>query len=63
MKDARQVRTWAAALQRVDSEGNLARHLSAAGDMPVAVREEEAAILGMDDPAAFQRMVPGGESV
>ena len=63
VKDARQVRTWAAALQRVDSEGNLARHLSAAGDMPVAVREEEAAILGMDDPAAFQRMVPGGESV
>ena len=63
VKDARQVRTWAAALQRVDSEGNLARHLSAAGDMPVAVREEEAAILGMDYPAAFQRMVPGGESV
>lgn len=57
VKDARQVRTWAAALQRVDSEGNLARHLSAAGEMPVAVREEEAAILGMDDPAAFQRMV------
>jgi len=57
VKDARQVRTWAAALRRVDSEGDLARHLSAAGKMPVAVREEEAAILGMDDPAAFQRMV------
>ena len=57
VKDARQVRTWAAALQRVDSEGNLARHLSAAGETPVAVREEEAAILGMDDPAAFQRLV------
>ncbi len=57
VKDARQVRTWASAFQRVDSEGDLARHLWAAGEMPAAVREEEAAILGMDDPATFQRVL------
>ena len=63
VKAARQVRTWAAALQGSDSEGNLARYLSAAGDMPAVVREEEAAILGMDDPAAFRRLVPDEECV
>ena len=54
VKDARQVSAVAAALRRLDAEGALGRHLAAPWELPGAVREEEASILGMQDPAAFQ---------
>ena len=54
VKDARQVRAVAGALQRLDEAGALARHLAAPREMPAAVREEEATIFGMQDPAGFQ---------
>ena len=54
VKDARQVSTVAVALQRLDRQGELARHLSAPREMPAAVREEEGLILGMQDPGGFQ---------
>ena len=54
VKDARQVMAVAAALHGLDAAGALARHLAAPHDLPVAVREEEASILGMQDPAGFQ---------
>ena len=61
VKDARQVRAVAGALQRLDETGALARHLAAPRELPPAVREEEATILGMQDPAELQaaaRTVP-----
>ena len=61
VKDARQVKAVAAALQRLDAVGALSRHLSAPRNLPAAVREEEATILGMHDPAELQaaaRAVP-----
>ena len=54
VKDARQVRAVARALQRLDAAGALARHLAAPREMPAAVREEEATIFGMQDPEGFQ---------
>ena len=54
VKDARQVKAVAAALQRLDAVGALTRHLSAPSNLPAVVREEEATILGMHDPAELQ---------
>ena len=54
VKDARQVRAVATALERLDAQGTLARHLRAPQDLPPAVRTEEATILGMQDPKSFQ---------
>lgn len=54
VKDARQVRAVAGALQRLDETGALARHLSAPRGLPPAVREEEATIFGMQDPAELR---------
>lgn len=54
VKDARQVKAVAAALQRLDAVGALSRHLSAPQSLPAAVRGEEATILGMHDPAELQ---------
>ena len=54
VKDARQVNAVAAAFQRLDAIGALSRHLSAPRNLPAAVREEEATILGMHDPAELQ---------
>ena len=48
------VRAVAGALQRLDETGALARHLAAPRELPPAVREEEATILGMQDPAELQ---------
>jgi len=59
VKDARQVKAVAAALERLDAVGALSRHLSAPQDFPPAVREEEATILGMQDPAEFQAAADG----
>ena len=59
VKDARQVSAVAAAVHRLDEAGALARHLAAPRGMPAAVREEEASILGMQDPAAFQAAARG----
>ena len=53
-KDARQVIAVVAALERLDAEGLPATHLAAPRDLPAAVREEEASILGMHDPVGFQ---------
>ena len=59
VKDARQVDAVAAALQRLDELGELKRHLGAPSHMPAdvckAVCTEEGLILGMQDPAGFQR--------
>ena len=55
VKDARQVDAVAAALQQLDNLGELRRHLRAPNQMPAAVRNEEGLILGMQDPAGFQR--------
>ena len=54
VKDARQVSAVTAALRRLDAEGALARHLAAPRDLAPAVREEEATIFGMQDPAGLQ---------
>ena len=59
VKDARQVRAVAGALQRLDEAGSLARHLAAPRAMPDAVREEEATIFGMQDPEGFQSAARG----
>ena len=59
VKDARQVRAVAAALQRLDAVGALSRHLAAPRDLPPAVREEEATILGMRDPEDLQAAANG----
>ena len=59
VKDARQVKAVATALERLDEAGALARHLAAPRDMPAAVREEEASILGMHDSAEFQAAAHG----
>ncbi|MFD0978338.1 precorrin-8X methylmutase [Tropicimonas aquimaris] len=53
-KDARQVTAVTDRLARLDAQGDLARHLAAAGEMPVAVHTEEAMILGMADPEGFR---------
>ena len=60
VKDARQVKAVAAALQRLDAVGALSRHLSAPRNLPAAVREEEATILGIHDPAEFQAAARAG---
>ena len=54
VKDARQVIAVATALERLDRTEGLRAHLSAPQEMPRAVREEEGAILGMNDPTGFQ---------
>ena len=59
VKDARQVKAVAAALQRLDAAGALSHHLSAPRNLPATVREEEATILGMHDPAEFQAAANG----
>ena len=59
VKDARQVRAVARALQQLDAGGALARHLAAPREMPAAVREEEATIFGMQDPEGFQAAAQG----
>ena len=59
VKDARQVKAVAAALHRLDAVGALSRHLAAPRHLPPAVREEEATILGMQDPAEFQAAADG----
>ena len=55
VKDARQVRTVAKALRTLDESGELDRHLGVPSEMPATVRQEEGLILGMQDPAGFQR--------
>ena len=55
VKDARQVDAVAAALQQLDKLGELKQHLRAPSHMPAAVCKEEGLILGMQDPAGFQR--------
>ena len=62
VKDARQVRAVTAALQRLDETGALARHLAAPRELPPVVREEEATIFGMQDPAGFQAAAGSGEA-
>ena len=52
--DARQVKAVAEALRELDLEGQLAGYLQAPSNMPVQVRHEEGAILGMHDQAGFQ---------
>ena len=54
VKDARQVRAVAGALRELDAGGALAGHLAAPRDLPRAVCEEEATILGMHDVATFR---------
>ena len=54
VKDARQVSAVATALEELDAKGGLSLHLAAPRDLPPAVREEEATILGMQDRAGFQ---------
>ena len=63
VKDARQVRAVAGALQRLDETGALVRHLAAPRELPPAVRKEEATIFGMQDPAGFQAAAQSGEAV
>ena len=60
VKDARQVRAVATALERLDADGTLARHLAAPRDLPTAVREEEATIFGMQDPEGFRAAARAG---
>ncbi|MEM9050037.1 MAG: precorrin-8X methylmutase [Pseudomonadota bacterium] len=55
VKDAGQVRAVVTALDRLDRAGRLAAHLEAPARMPPEVIREEAAILGMEDPAGFRR--------
>lgn len=55
VKDARQVDAVAVALQQLDKLGELKQHLRAPSQMPAAVCKEEGLILGMQDPAGFQR--------
>ena len=52
--DARQVKAVAEALRELDRRGELERYLQAPNDMPVQVRHEEGAILGMHDPEGFR---------
>ena len=59
VKDARQVRAVAAALERLDVQGTLAWHLRAPQNLPSTVRTEEATILGMQDPKSFQAAAEG----
>lgn len=54
VKDARQVRAVAEALQELDSIGELDQHLGAPGQMPACVISEEGLILGMQDPEGFR---------
>ena len=55
VKDARQVSAVAIALQTLDEYGELERYLDVPSEMPATVRQEEGLILGMQDPAGFQR--------
>ena len=52
--DARQVKAVAEALWELDLKGQLAGYLQAPRKMPVQVRREEAAMLGIDSPAGFR---------
>ena len=52
--DARQVKAVAETLRELDLAGLLAGYLQAPQDMPVQVRQEEGAILGMHDPEGFR---------
>ncbi len=58
--DAGQVRAVVRALERLDGQGQLARCLAAAADMPESVCREEAVMLGADDPDAFRRAAKPG---
>ncbi|MEL6236718.1 MAG: precorrin-8X methylmutase, partial [Pseudomonadota bacterium] len=55
VKDAGQVQAVITTLSRLDRAGRLAAHLAAPAAMAPEVMREEAAILGMDDPAGFRR--------
>ncbi len=55
VKDAGQVGAVARALQTLDEHGELERYLDVPSEMPATVRQEEGLILGMHDPAGFQR--------
>ena len=52
--DARQVKAVAVALRELDRRGELERYLQAPNDMPIQVRCEEGAILGMHDQEGFR---------
>ena len=54
--DARQVKAVAVAMRELDRRGELERYLRAPNDMPVQVRNEEGAILGMHDREGFQAL-------
>lgn len=53
IKDAGQVMAVAKTLCVLDQRGDLASHLCTAGQLPTAVRQEEALFLGMSDPEGF----------
>ncbi|MDE0029283.1 MAG: HigA family addiction module antitoxin [Deltaproteobacteria bacterium] len=55
VKDRRQVGAVAIALQTLDEDGELGRYLDVPSEMPATVRQEEGLILGMQNPAGFQR--------
>lgn len=52
--DARQVKAVAEALRGLDRRGELEQYLQEPDRMPVQVRHEEGAILGMHDPEGFR---------
>ena len=52
--DARQVKAVAITMRELDRRGELERYLQAPNDMPLYVRHEEGAILGMHDPEGFR---------
>ncbi len=54
VKDAGQVMAIATALRVLDQRGDLLDHLSFVRQLPAAVREEEAAFLGMHDVESFR---------
>ena len=52
--DARQVKAVAVTLRELDHSGQLDQYLLSPNDMPLRVRREEGAILGMHDPEGFR---------
>ena len=52
--DARRTKAMAEALRELDRRGELESYLQAPNHMPPYVRQEEGAILGMDDPERFR---------
>ena len=52
--DARQVKAVAITMRELDRQGELDRYLQAPNGMPVQVRREEGAILGMHDQPGFR---------